>query len=86
MNGSMMMDEKAVELEVIFGGREPYHHFLREIGGDPSIRKSVVRARVTRDGAWMSLRLWGPPARIDRLVAGYRDWISAFKRLSKIPA
>lgn len=79
-------DEKAVELVMMFGKSLLFGRFLRELSRDPSIRKSVVRARVRPTGGWMKLVVQGPSERIDEVVRLWRDSIAAFTRLPKVSA
>ena len=72
-----MTTETSLTLELLFNESAQFGRFLREAAGDPSLRRQILRARVTPNGGWMTVKLRGPAGRIEALAGAWRDRIAS---------
>ena len=78
--------KKAVALDVVFGARESYYRFARDVEENPMLSVTFLHRSVGKDGAWARVLVRGREAEVDQVVARWQDATVGFVRLPQAAA
>ena len=82
----MTTSKKAVALDVVFGERDQFYRFSRDIEENPRLSVTFVRGSIGMDGAWARVLLRGAEAEVDQVVGRWQDATVGFTRLPQAAA
>ena len=77
---------KAVALDVVFGERNQFYRFSRDVEENPNLSVIFVRGSIGMDGAWARVLVRGTEAEVDQVVGRWQDATVGFTRLPQAAA
>ena len=82
----MNKSKKAVALDLVFGSRDLFYRFSRDVEENPELSVTYVRGSIGTDGAWTRVLLRGGQAEVDQVVTRWQDATVGFTRLPQVAA